>query len=163
MLVGAGTVRASVAGYQVQRLEPAIMPPSTPAAGAGPGRRALGVSLGLGYAPECFYTTDELIRALGPLAGRASPSPSTCARRAGGVVTAAQEMVEVPGPSGPGPDGVGKSSSLALIAGARKSSWQRRGTRRAIWPTRATAAASAHISPTCPKAWARVTGMFWSS
>ena len=25
---------------------------------------ALGVSLGLGYAPECFYTTDELIEAL---------------------------------------------------------------------------------------------------
>ena len=30
---------------------------------------AVGVSLGLGYAPECFYTTEELIEALRPLSG----------------------------------------------------------------------------------------------
>ena len=34
---------------------------------------ALGVSLGLGYAPECFYTTSDLIRALQPVAGTQIP------------------------------------------------------------------------------------------
>ncbi len=34
---------------------------------------ALGVSLGLGYAPECFYSTEGLIRALQPLAGTDIP------------------------------------------------------------------------------------------
>ena len=67
MLAGSGTIRASVAGFQKlrladedfaaihQRLEQAL------ADGAG------GVSLGLGYAPECYYTRSELIRALRPI------------------------------------------------------------------------------------------------
>ena len=66
-LAGGGTVRATVAGFGKVRLadedyatihallEDALRD------GAG------GVSLGLGYAPECFYTTDELIQALAPL------------------------------------------------------------------------------------------------
>lgn len=82
MLVGAGTVRASAAGYQVQRLEPAHYAAIHRRLEQALADGALGVSLGLGYAPECFYTTDELIRALAPWRGRASPSPSTCARRA---------------------------------------------------------------------------------
>ena len=56
---------------------------------------ALGVSLGLGYAPECFYTTHELIRALAPLAGQSIPITVHMRQEGGGVVTAAQEMVEV--------------------------------------------------------------------
>ena len=95
MLAGAGTVRASVAGYQVQRLEPehyaAIHRRLEGALADG----ALGVSLGLGYAPECFYTTDELIRALAPLAGQSIPITVHMRQEGGGVVEAAREMVEV--------------------------------------------------------------------
>ncbi len=67
MLAGGGTIRATAAGFQktglaeedfreIHRLLEQMLQD-----GAG------GVSLGLGYAPECFYTTDELIRALEPI------------------------------------------------------------------------------------------------
>lgn len=95
MLVGAGTVRASVAGYQVQRLEPAHYAAIHRRLEQALADGALGVSLGLGYAPECFYTTDELIRALAPLAGQSIPITVHMRQEGGGVVTAAQEMVEV--------------------------------------------------------------------
>ena len=49
----------------------------------------------MGYAPECFYTTHELIRALAPLAGQSIPITVHMRQEGGGVVTAAQEMVEV--------------------------------------------------------------------
>ena len=67
MLAGSGTIRASVAGFQKLRLEDddfaAIHRLLEQALSDG----AAGVSLGLGYAPECYYTTDELIRALQPI------------------------------------------------------------------------------------------------
>ncbi len=67
MLAGGGTIRASVAGFQKLRLEDqdytAIHRRLEQALSDG----AAGVSLGLGYAPECYYTTDELIRALEPI------------------------------------------------------------------------------------------------
>mgnify|MGYP000384745285 FL=1 len=72
MLVGGGTVRADCCGYAPgdadealpelhRRLEHALTD------------GALGVSLGLGYAPECFYTPDGLLRALAPLQGSGIP------------------------------------------------------------------------------------------
>ena len=72
MLVGGGTVRADCCGYAPgdadealpelhRRLEHALAD------------GALGVSLGLGYAPECFYTPDGLLRALAPLQGSGIP------------------------------------------------------------------------------------------
>ncbi len=67
MLAGSGTIRASVSGFQKLRLEDqdfaAIHAKLEQALCDGAG----GVSLGLGYAPECYYTTDELIRALEPI------------------------------------------------------------------------------------------------
>ena len=69
MLAGGGTIRASAVGFAKTRLDDddfaAIhrLLERTLSEGAG------GVSLGLGYAPECFYTTDELIRALEPIRG----------------------------------------------------------------------------------------------
>lgn len=67
MLAGGGTIRASAAGFLKTRLDDADFKAihrlleQMLRDGAG------GVSLGLGYAPECFYTTDELIRALEPI------------------------------------------------------------------------------------------------
>ncbi len=69
MLAGGGTIRATVAGFQKTRLDDSDFErihrllEKTLSEGAG------GISLGLGYAPECFYTTEELIRALEPVRG----------------------------------------------------------------------------------------------
>lgn len=67
MLAGGGTIRSTVAGFGKIRLEDedftrihALLEKCL-SEGAG------GISLGLGYAPECFYTTEELIRALEPI------------------------------------------------------------------------------------------------
>ncbi len=66
MLVGLGTVRADVAGFSkdlddgdyraIHRLLERVL-----------SEGALGVSLGLGYAPECFFDTAGLVRALEPI------------------------------------------------------------------------------------------------
>ncbi len=66
MLVGLGTVRADVAGFlkdlddgdyrAIHRLLERTL-----------SEGALGVSLGLGYAPECFFDTAGLVRALEPI------------------------------------------------------------------------------------------------
>lgn len=95
MLAGAGILRADAAGYQVERLEKkhydAIHASLEQALQDG----ALGVSLGLGYAPECFYTTDELIEALRPLAGRSIPITVHMRQEGGGVCEALEEMLTV--------------------------------------------------------------------
>ena len=66
MLAGLGTVRADVAGFSKDLSEDdyrAIRALLERALSEG----ALGVSLGLGYAPECFFDTAGLIRALEPI------------------------------------------------------------------------------------------------
>ena len=95
MLVGAGTLRADVAGYELlhmsdeqyrqfhRRLESAL------AAGA------LGVSLGMGYAPDCFYTTEELCRALAPFAGGTIPLTVHMRWEGDGVCDSIREMIAV--------------------------------------------------------------------
>ena len=95
MLVGMGTLRACVAGFspgsldrdQLRRLHTLL---ETALADG-----ALGVSLGLGYAPECFYSTEELIRALEPL-HRSGVVLTVHMRQEGDGVTAAlREMLTV--------------------------------------------------------------------
>ena len=56
---------------------------------------AVGVSLGLGYAPECFYTTEGLIRALEPLRGGKLPVTVHMRQEGDGVVDALREMLTV--------------------------------------------------------------------
>ena len=56
---------------------------------------AVGVSLGLGYAPECFYTTEGLIRALEPLRGGRLPITVHMRQEGDGVVDALREMLTV--------------------------------------------------------------------
>ena len=67
MLAGSGTIRASVAGFQKLRLEDEDYARIHGRLEQALADGAAGVSLGLGYAPECYYTTKELIRALSPL------------------------------------------------------------------------------------------------
>ncbi len=66
MLVGLGTVRAAVAGFEKDLTDAdyrAIHTHLERSISEG----ALGVSLGLGYAPECFFDTAGLVRALEPI------------------------------------------------------------------------------------------------
>lgn len=67
MLVGMGTLRASVAGYDKERLSEDDYKKIHTLLDNSLRDGAIGVSLGLGYAPECFYTTDELIKSLSPI------------------------------------------------------------------------------------------------
>ena len=73
MLTGGGTMRAQAAGFGVQRLDDVHYRRIHAAIEQALADGALGVSLGLGYAPECFYTTEELIRALAPLQNSGIP------------------------------------------------------------------------------------------
>ena len=95
MLVGAGVLRTDAAGYALQRLEKrhydAIHRSMERALSDG----AVGVSLGLGYAPECFYTTQELIEALRPLSGGDVPVTVHMRQEGAGVVDSVREMLTV--------------------------------------------------------------------
>lgn len=95
MLAGMGTLRALVAGFddapltdeqyrELQRLTERALSDG-----------ALGVSLGLGYAPECFYSTAGLIRALEPLRGGQTPITVHMRQEGDGVVEALREMIAV--------------------------------------------------------------------
>lgn len=56
---------------------------------------ALGVSLGLGYAPDCFYSTEALIEALQPLKNSGIPITVHMRQEGSGVVDALREMIAV--------------------------------------------------------------------
>lgn len=93
MMVGGGTVRTDVWGYRAdeppepgeihRRLEQALA------------EGALAVSLGLGYAPECFYSTQGLIRALAPLAHTDTPICVHMREEGDMVCQAVEEMISV--------------------------------------------------------------------
>ncbi|MBR1690180.1 MAG: amidohydrolase family protein [Oscillibacter sp.] len=95
MLVGMGTLRACVAGFadgplsdeQYRRLHTLLE------GALADGAR--GVSLGLGYAPECFYDTAGLIRALEPLRGSGTIITVHMRQEGDGVVDALEEMLTV--------------------------------------------------------------------
>ena len=93
MMVGGGTIRTDVCGYRAQdpddfaeihkRLDKALS------------EGALGVSLGLGYAPECFYATNSLISALEPLKNSQVPIAVHMREEGDMVCEAVQEMITV--------------------------------------------------------------------
>lgn len=95
MFVGLGSARACVAGYEKERLSgddtAAIAEILEDSLRAG----ALGISLGLGYEPEGYYTTEELIDALRPAANRRAPVCVHMRQEGAGVVGALQEMLHI--------------------------------------------------------------------
>ena len=95
MLAGAGTIRAAAAGYACERLETAQRERVQGRLGAALSEGALGISLGLGYAPECFYTTRELIDVLHPFAHSAIPVTVHMREEGDGVLEALEEMLAV--------------------------------------------------------------------
>ena len=95
MLVGMGTLRACTAGFRDGDLtgdEYRLIHASLEQALAD---GALGVSLGLGYAPECFYTTEQLIRSLAPLRRSGRVITVHMRQEGDGVVEALAEMLAV--------------------------------------------------------------------
>ena len=95
MLVGGGTLRANAAGYETERLEMSHYDKIHSQLEASLTAGALGVSLGLGYAPECFYTTQELIRALSPVRGTGIPITVHMRQEGDGMLAALEEMMQV--------------------------------------------------------------------
>lgn len=95
MLVGAGVLRANAAGYSAAPLTDAQYRNIHSQMGQALAEGAFGVSLGLGYAPECFYSTDELIRALAPLAGTDIPLTVHMREEGTAVDRAVDEMLTV--------------------------------------------------------------------
>ena len=67
MLVGMGTLRGCAAGFRDGKLTGEEYRFIWNLLEQGLAEGALGVSLGLGYAPECFYDTAGIIRSLEPL------------------------------------------------------------------------------------------------
>lgn len=93
MMLGAGTVRADLFGYG--EAEPDDLTPIHRALERGVADGAYGISLGLGYAPECFYTTDGLIRALQPLKDGDVPITVHMRHEGDGVCDSVAEMITV--------------------------------------------------------------------
>ena len=95
MQVGMGTLRGCAAGFKDGALTDDEYKFIWELLEEGLSQGALGVSLGLGYAPECFYDTEGLIRSLEPL--RDSGTVITVHMRQEGdeVVQALEEMITV--------------------------------------------------------------------
>ena len=95
MLIGGGTLRAGAAGYELLHLTDSHYTAIHRAMEQGLADGALGVSLGMGYAPECFYTTEELIRVLSPLAHTDIPLTVHMRQEGAGVCHSIREMLSV--------------------------------------------------------------------
>ena len=93
MMLGNGTIRADLFGYAEQ--EPSDFSVLHRQLERGLSDGAFAVSLGLGYAPECFYTTDALIRALEPLRGGDVPITVHMRHEGDGVCKSVEEMIAV--------------------------------------------------------------------
>lgn len=93
MLVGGGTLRADCCGYAEEPI--ADLAPLHSELERALSAGAFGVSLGLGYAPECFYSTQELIRVLEPLRGTGIPVTVHMREEGGAVLAALDEMLAV--------------------------------------------------------------------
>ena len=95
MLAGTGSIRASVAGYGQEHMTAAETDRVRGMLAEALAEGALGVSLGLGYAPECFYTTEELIGVLAPLRGTDIPLTVHMREEGDQVCQALEEMLTV--------------------------------------------------------------------
>lgn len=95
MLVGMGTLRTCVAGFRDGDLSDGEYRRLHGLLERALADGALGVSLGLGYAPECFYSTAGLIRALEPLRNSGVPITVHMRQEGDGVTDALKEMLQV--------------------------------------------------------------------
>ena len=95
MLVGMGTLRGCAAGFRDGELTEEEYRFIHKMLEQGLAEGALGVSLGLGYAPECFYDTAGMIRSLEPLKNSGHIVAVHMRQEGDEVVEALQEMLTV--------------------------------------------------------------------
>ena len=95
MLAGSGTIRACAAGFSAPTLDAAQLRTVRSLIERELAAGALGVSLGLGYAPDCFYSTETLIEALRPLQDSGIPITVHMRQEGGGVAESVREMIAV--------------------------------------------------------------------
>ena len=95
MLVGNGTLRASVKGYAPGKLSEEEQKKIQKALEASLNAGALGVSLGLSYAPEFEYDTQDLIRVLEPLRDGRIPLVTHVRNEGDGLIPALEEVLQV--------------------------------------------------------------------
>lgn len=95
MLAGNGTIRAGVKGYAPGKLskeeEHQVWKAVEESLAAG----ALGISLGVAYAPEFEYDRDGLVKALQPLKGTDIPITTHIRNEGDGILLALQEVISV--------------------------------------------------------------------
>ena len=95
MLVGMGTLRGCAAGFYDGKLNDEEYEFIWKLLKEGLEQGALGVSLGLGYAPECFYDTEGMIRSLEPLKDSGTVITVHMRQEGDEVVEALEEMIQV--------------------------------------------------------------------
>ncbi len=95
MLVGCGTIWAGILGYGGKRPDDEDFARFHARLERELNAGAFGVSLGLGYAPECFLTTDELIRGLAPLKDTDIPIAFHMRQEGDGVCRAVDEVIRI--------------------------------------------------------------------
>lgn len=95
MLVGMGTLRGCAAGFRDGKLTEEEYRFIWNLLEQGLEEGALGVSLGLGYAPECFYDTEGMIRSLEPLRNSGKIIAVHMRQEGDEVVEALEEMLLV--------------------------------------------------------------------
>lgn len=95
MLAGNGTIRAHTAGYRPGKLTEEEVGEIRKTIEQAVRDGALGVSLGLGYAPEFEYDDKELIRVLEPLRGSGIPLTTHIRSEGDGSYESVEEVIRV--------------------------------------------------------------------
>ncbi|MDO4620973.1 MAG: amidohydrolase family protein [Lachnospiraceae bacterium] len=95
MLVGNGTVLASVSGYRVGAVQKQEIEAASLRIEEGLAAGALGVSIGLAYAPEFRYKAATMKEVLRPLAGKKIPLLVHIRNEGDGLYEAVLEMLDV--------------------------------------------------------------------
>lgn len=95
MLAGNGTIRAGVKGYAPGKLSREEVHQVWKAVEESLAAGALGISLGIAYAPEFEYDRDGLVEALQPLKGTDIPITTHIRNEGDGILLALQEVISV--------------------------------------------------------------------
>ena len=97
MLTGCGTIWAGILGYGGRHPDDSDFALFHSILERELSAGTLGVSLGLGYAPECFLTTEELIKSLAPLKNTDIPIAFHMRQEGDGVCRSVEEVIAIAG------------------------------------------------------------------
>ena len=95
MLTGCGTIWAGILGYGGKHPDSSDFAKFHRLLERELSAGTFGVSLGLGYAPECFLTTDELIEGLAPLKNTDIPIAFHMRQEGDGVCRSVEEVIAI--------------------------------------------------------------------